>query len=146
MIAEMKAVDSYGFEPPYVDEFKDRFGSYPLVILQKFSKLPTFEIGAGGKKKWKMVSCLVGTKFRVVGTEPGKRAPILILLEDMGGLCYSVEPKVFAANFWMGTDPAGPYHYHAEVEPASASSPSPPINPAMAEILKKRREEARILL
>jgi len=66
-------------EPPFVDEFKEEYGAYPILSVKNFCKLPLrYDIGTG-KTRFRMQSFEKGDELKVTGTESGKKVKINIL-------------------------------------------------------------------
>jgi hypothetical protein len=150
---EFKSVEELGLTDPYVQEFFDENGFWPYVFTTKMKQLSSFYIEHSGARKWRMDKVAAGTRLRVTGVEPGKRVPTLILIESpTSGKKYSIEPKVFASSFLIDTTKGGTKLEPKLDDEASVAShfvekpPLPPVDSELAEILKARRERARVTL
>lgn len=82
-------------EPPYVDDFKDEFGVYPVLSVRKFCKLPCRYCISAGKKRFKMQTFEVGQELKVTGIEAGKKVDYNILC-DYRGDDLVLEPNMIA--------------------------------------------------
>lgn len=74
--------DTHSFEElgitasPYIEEYKKVKGVYPILAVQKATKLPTRYKASDGELKFHMKTIYhPHQEFRVKGTEPGKRSP-----------------------------------------------------------------------
>jgi hypothetical protein len=100
---EFMPISELGLEEPYVLQFKDRYREWPTLQLQKFKQLPVrYRDSVTGKYRFKMQPFKKGEVFTVTGTEPGKRAPVLIVVTDFSGKQLLLEPKMVAGVMHIG--------------------------------------------
>jgi len=138
-------------DPPYVDDFKDEFGAYPVLSIRKFCKLPVRYNISAGKKRFKMQSFEVGQELKVSSMEAGKKVDYNIICGYRGDdvvlepsmitkFCKIVNPE--HSSFKTKSEVA-----HPAAEPRTPRKKREKIDPAVAkefmEKIEQRKKEAK---
>lgn len=131
-------------DPPYVEEYKTRFGHYPTIKLKESASLPTYYM-KNGKKRFAMKRFDAGSVFKVTGSSPGKLEPFNIQCKARGsGENLEITIKMIAKWFEYapGTREESPSPIPEEGE-ARSQNPPTKIDPALAEKINQRRASAK---
>lgn len=135
-------------EPPFVEEYKEKFGMWPAIVVKQYCKLPLrYYDRYTKKKKFRMQPIPEGTTLLVTGTEAGKKVPTNILCVYKDGE-FVLEPKMIERFFFLSTDSIDPPsktedEYESTV-PYRASNEKDGIK--LKNMMDRRKKEARFTL
>jgi hypothetical protein len=123
-------------EEPYVEEFKKKYGSWPILELQTGAKLPVrLPKGQFVMKGFDLLS-----KFQVIGTEKGKKHPLNIVVQaiDVGSKdMIVITPPFMLKNF----STVGVVHQEPDLELEKMVKMNPKLS-SFHDILKQRQKDA----
>jgi hypothetical protein len=139
-------------EAPYVEEYKKKYGEYPVLTPKKPVRLPTRFKTPRGETKFSMGEVYhPGTRFEVVGTEKGKRSAgavnVVLKWDRKPGNEIVVMPKDVIAKLDI-------YHDDDSAEDIdtwlSRESEKPnfgsTVEPSVKKIIEERRKGALVSL
>ncbi|MBI9085478.1 MAG: hypothetical protein JEZ11_17915 [Desulfobacterales bacterium] len=148
---------------PFVEEFKEKFGGYPILVIGKYCKLPVRYMVDSTTKKFRMVGMEAGQELVVSGMEAGKKVPWNILCPFRGDeavlepsmvtkFCKIVNPShsSFKKTRVPEKKPATDYGKYTS-KTTGASSPAPsepkvkpkvPLSKELKGLIEKRKKEA----
>ncbi len=144
--AEYKTFEELGFtEEPYVIEFREKYGKYPILEPNGPHRLPTRYTDEGGEKKYHMKTTYrPGQKFQIIGTEPGKRKKgslnIVFMHPEDGDQQIVLTPKDMITKMRINTTATEISEKPAEVFDMKPEEIG--VSSDVKEILQKRKKEA----